>query len=173
MRWFVTTKDFQNLNVGVALDEGMASPDREYVLFNGERCIWRKYRVFFTRFRVPICLFVIDLRITCPGQPGHGSLLLDDTAGEKLRRLLDRFFAFREQEKRRLEDDPLLTIGDVTTLNLTQIEVRRAIPVVANSTFALCLISRFFCSLPHRRTVLTSRGRGKHVIINCCCGSVR
>lgn len=43
MKEFVQTKDFQNLNVGFALDEGMASPDNSYVLFNGERCIWRKF----------------------------------------------------------------------------------------------------------------------------------
>lgn len=43
MRKFVHTKDFQNLNVGVALDEGMASPTEEFALFNGERSIWRKF----------------------------------------------------------------------------------------------------------------------------------
>lgn len=38
---FVKTSDFRSLNVGVALDEGMASPTEEFILFYGERCIWR------------------------------------------------------------------------------------------------------------------------------------
>lgn len=42
MKKFIKTKDFSNLNVGFALDEGMASPTEEYSLYYGERCIWRK-----------------------------------------------------------------------------------------------------------------------------------
>lgn len=42
MEKFVHTKDFKNLNVDFALDEGMASPNDDFVLFNGERSIWRK-----------------------------------------------------------------------------------------------------------------------------------
>lgn len=42
MREFVKTKEFKELNVGFALDEGIASPDDVYALFNGERCIWCK-----------------------------------------------------------------------------------------------------------------------------------
>ncbi|XP_068897319.1 aminoacylase-1-like [Tenebrio molitor] len=101
MRKFVHTKDFQNLNVGVALDEGMASPTEEFALFNGERSIWH-------------------LHIHCPGSPGHGSLLLDNTAGEKVAYLLNKLFTFRKQEKQKLKDNPSWTIGDVTTVNLTQ-----------------------------------------------------
>lgn len=68
-------------------------------------------------------LIFLDLRIHCPGNPGHGSLLLDDTAGEKVRIILDRLFTFRDQEKKKLHDNPSLTIGDVTTVNLTQMKV--------------------------------------------------
>ncbi|XP_025834409.1 aminoacylase-1 isoform X2 [Agrilus planipennis] len=102
MSKFVETKDFEALNVGVALDEGMASANDDFILFYGERCIWH-------------------LHIHIPGQPGHGSLLLDDTAGEKLNVLLNKFFAFRHQEKNKLKSDKTLSIGDVTTVNLTQI----------------------------------------------------
>jgi len=103
MQQFVKTNDFQNLNVGFALDEGMANPGEEYVLFYGERCIWHLF-------------------IHCPGQPGHGSLLLDNTAGEKVRYILNKFYDFRQQEKKKLEDNSSLTIGDVTTVNLTQLK---------------------------------------------------
>lgn len=42
MKKFVYMNEFRNLNVGFALDEGMASPNDEYALFYAERCIWRK-----------------------------------------------------------------------------------------------------------------------------------
>lgn len=63
------------------------------------------------------------MRIHCPGQPGHGSLLLDNTAGEKARKILDRFYDLREQERKKLDDDPSLSTGDVTSINLTVIRV--------------------------------------------------
>jgi len=61
--------------------------------------------------------------VHCPGTTGHGSLLLPDTAGEKVRIIIDHFMDFREQEKKKLESDPSLKIGDVTTVNLTQLKV--------------------------------------------------
>lgn len=42
MKKFVNTNDFKNLKVGFALDEGMASPNEEFSLYYGERCLWRK-----------------------------------------------------------------------------------------------------------------------------------
>lgn len=43
MKKFVHMNEFRNLNVGFALDEGMASPNDDYALFYAERCIWRKF----------------------------------------------------------------------------------------------------------------------------------
>lgn len=48
-------------------------------------------------------------------------LLLKNTAGEKLHRVIDKFFKFRKGESDKLENNPKLTIGDVTTVNLTMI----------------------------------------------------
>ena len=59
----------------------------------------------------------------CPGTTGHGALLLPDTAGEKVRIIVDRFMDFREQEKKKLDSDPSLIISDVTSVNLTQLKV--------------------------------------------------
>lgn len=59
----------------------------------------------------------------CPGTPGHGALLLPDTAGEKVRIIIDRFMDFRQQEKEKLDLDPSLTIGGITSVNLTQLKV--------------------------------------------------
>lgn len=55
------------------------------------------------------------------GTAGHGSLLLANTAGEKLHYILDKMMQLRWQQVARLENNPELTIGDVTTINLTRI----------------------------------------------------
>ena len=43
MEKFVHCQDFRDLNIGFALDEGMASKGDHFILFPGERSIWRKY----------------------------------------------------------------------------------------------------------------------------------
>lgn len=43
MKKFVQTDSFKALNIGFALDEGMANPDEHFIVFNGERSIWRKF----------------------------------------------------------------------------------------------------------------------------------
>lgn len=68
-------------------------------------------------------LFLSEMHIHCPGHPGHGSLLLENTAGEKVSYILNKFFEFRREQQQKLIDDPLLTLGDVTTVNLTQLQV--------------------------------------------------
>ncbi|KAG6456640.1 hypothetical protein O3G_MSEX009848 [Manduca sexta] len=102
MEKFVETKEFKALNVDFALDEGMASPNDDFIVYNGERSIWQ-------------------IHVHCTGQPGHGSLLLPNTAGEKIRHVINRFMDYREEQKKILDSNPKLTIGDVTTINLTQL----------------------------------------------------
>lgn len=55
------------------------------------------------------------------GQPGHGSLLLPDTAGESMRVLLNKIYEFRKSQQKLLEDNPDLDLGDVTSINVTKI----------------------------------------------------
>ncbi|KAI8122699.1 hypothetical protein FF38_01384 [Lucilia cuprina] len=100
MEAFVKTDDFKKLNVGFSLDEGIASENDVFKVYYAERSIWQ-----------------IHFKIS--GQAGHGSLLLKNTVGEKLHYILNKMMAFREHEAKRLESDPNLTIGDVTTVNLT------------------------------------------------------
>lgn len=52
MAKFVKTSDFLELNVGFALDEGMADPSEQFLLFYGERSIWRMYELFISQFLV-------------------------------------------------------------------------------------------------------------------------
>ncbi|KAF4524215.1 hypothetical protein B566_EDAN013335 [Ephemera danica] len=101
---FIKTREFQQMNVGFALDEGIASDTDDYLVFYGER------------------VSCGGLVVRCLGTPGHGSLLLPDTAGEKLRHVIDRFMDFRRSELTKLEQDAKLTIGDVTTVNLTMVQ---------------------------------------------------
>lgn len=65
----------------------------------------------------------LDLHLHCSGATGHGSLLLKNTAGEKVRLLLDKFMSFRADEAKKLREDADKTIGDVTTVNVTKLYV--------------------------------------------------
>lgn len=60
----------------------------------------------------------IDLQIKCTGTPGHGSLLHENTAGEKMQYIINKFMNWRECEKLKLKNSNL-KIGDVTSINLT------------------------------------------------------
>lgn len=79
---------------------GIASPTNNFNIFFAERSIWH------VEFKVP-------------GNPGHGSLLLKNTAGEKLQKLLNRFYEYRDTQVQKLKGNAELTIGDVTTINTT------------------------------------------------------
>jgi len=65
------------------------------------------------------CL-MIDLQIKCTGTPGHGSLLHENTAGEKLHYVINKFMNWREHEKLRMKSCKLNS-GDVTSINLTMV----------------------------------------------------
>ena len=100
---FVESDYFKKLNVGFALDEGEANPTEKFFLFYGERSVW-------------------DVLIHCTGNTGHSSLLMNNTAGEKMRYIIDKFMDFRAQEEKRLSD-PKLKLADVTSVNLVRLEV--------------------------------------------------
>lgn len=102
MEPFVQTESFKALNVGFALDEGIASPNDEFNVYYAERTIWH-------------------IEIKCFGQSGHGSLLFKHTPGEKLNYMMNKLMEFRKNESLRLENNPELTIGDVTSVNLTML----------------------------------------------------
>lgn len=62
-------------------------------------------------------LSIVDVVFRVYGQPGHGSLLLHDTAAEKLRILLGKIYDYRASQEKILDDNPEKTVGDITTLN--------------------------------------------------------
>uniref|UniRef100_A0A8C2L6I4 N-acyl-aliphatic-L-amino acid amidohydrolase n=1 Tax=Cyprinus carpio TaxID=7962 RepID=A0A8C2L6I4_CYPCA len=103
METFVKLPEFHKLNIGFALDEGLANPTNAYTVFYGERNPWW-------------------ITVHCPGSPGHGSRFVENTAAEKLRRVINSFLEFREKEKHRLNTSECLTLGDVTTVNMTMVK---------------------------------------------------
>lgn len=102
MKAFVNSEDFANLNVGFLLDEGIASENSTFKAFYGERTCWQiLFRIY--------------------GQPGHGSLLLEETAAESMHFLLNKIYDFRKSQERMLEENPNLEVGDVTSINVTKL----------------------------------------------------
>ncbi|XP_067685085.1 aminoacylase-1A-like [Haliotis asinina] len=100
MSAFVKHEEFKKLNVGYALDEGLANPGSEFRVFYGERSMWW-------------------VQVTCKGAPGHGSGFIQNTAAAKVRKVMNSFLQFRDDEENRLKSNPNLSPGDVTTVNMT------------------------------------------------------
>ncbi|KAK5638803.1 hypothetical protein RI129_013098 [Pyrocoelia pectoralis] len=97
----VTTDNFKRLNVGFALDEGGEGVGNTLVVYYGE-----KKRETIT--------------VHCTGQSGHGSSLLENTAGEKLRFILGKFYDYRAEQKKKENEEQ--RTDNITTLNLTMVK---------------------------------------------------
>jgi len=78
MGQFVKTEQFRKMNVGVCLDEGLASPNEIYTVFYGQRAA------------APITL-------TATGPTGHGSRFVQGTAVEKLMKAVQKMLQFRRK----------------------------------------------------------------------------
>ncbi|KFD63051.1 hypothetical protein M514_07982 [Trichuris suis] len=91
---FVETEEFRLLNVGLCLDEGVASEDDIYRIYYAERSLWW-------------------LKVIASGNSGHASTFVDDTAAEKLYYVTSKFLQMREEEKAKLLNDHCLTVGDI------------------------------------------------------------
>ncbi|XP_062325436.1 aminoacylase-1A-like [Osmerus eperlanus] len=111
METFVNHPEFKKLNIGFALDEGLANPGDTFTVFYGERNPWW-------------------ITVHCPGSPGHGSRFVENTAAEKLRSIINSFLDFREKEKHRLNTSECFTLGDVTTINMTMVKGGMAYNVI-------------------------------------------
>ncbi|OZJ02963.1 hypothetical protein BZG36_04519 [Bifiguratus adelaidae] len=122
MKLLCETDDFKALNVGFALDEGIACPHKALKVFYGERAPWW-------------------VKITAKGPVGHGSQFIQDVATIKLVKVLRKFIEFREEQEKQLEigvhdDGRAFTLGDVTTVNLTMLEAGVQYNVVPNEASA-------------------------------------
>jgi len=104
MKYFIKTEEFKRMNVGLVLDEGLANPTEAFTVFYGERVPWW-------------------INVTARGPAGHGSRFIENTAMEKLIRVINKCLEFREEQKRELDKGHECgkTLGDVITLNLTRL----------------------------------------------------
>ncbi|KAJ4962715.1 hypothetical protein NE237_022654 [Protea cynaroides] len=76
---FAQSEEFEKMNVGIVLDEGLASTNENYRVFFGERCPWW-------------------LVIKATGSPGHGSKLYDNSAMENLLKSIESIRRFRASQ---------------------------------------------------------------------------
>ncbi|XP_032145942.1 aminoacylase-1 isoform X1 [Sapajus apella] len=119
MELFVQRPEFQALRAGFALDEGLANPTDAFTVFYSERSPWW-------------------VRVTSTGRPGHGSRFIEDTAAEKLHKVVSSILAFREKEWQRLQSNPHLKEGAVTSVNLTKLEggvAYNVVPATMSASF--------------------------------------
>ncbi|PJF16762.1 hypothetical protein PSACC_03432 [Paramicrosporidium saccamoebae] len=112
MEVFVGTDMFKALNVGFALDEGIPTPFPSFLLFNSERAPWC--------ICCTIKLINVGIKLTARGNAGHGSVMLQGTAVERLLACLDKVRQFRAEQSGKLykSDNLIRDAGktfDVTT----------------------------------------------------------
>uniref|UniRef100_A0A8C0MWJ9 N-acyl-aliphatic-L-amino acid amidohydrolase n=2 Tax=Canis lupus familiaris TaxID=9615 RepID=A0A8C0MWJ9_CANLF len=99
--------------------EGLANPTDAFTVFYSERSPWW-------------------VRITSTGNPGHGSRFIEDTAAEKLHKVVSSILTFREKERQRLQSNPHLKAGAVTSVNLTKLEggvAYNVVPATMSASF--------------------------------------
>lgn len=124
---FLETDAFTSLNVGVALDEGLASPTEAFSIYYGQRAVWW-------------------LIVKAKGSVGHGSRFVENTAMMKLMESCQHFLKFREQERLRLVESEhgtggkSLKLGDVTSVNMTMMKGGHSVNDGKTESFALNVI---------------------------------
>lgn len=123
---FLKTAEFQALGtIGVALDEGLASPEPQTTVFYGERApMW--------------------ILVHADGATGHGSRFIADTAVEKLIGLSHKALQFRALQEKKLGHSggcahcQSKKLGDVMSLNLTMLDA--GVTLDGGKTYALNVI---------------------------------
>ncbi|PRQ25218.1 putative N-acyl-aliphatic-L-amino acid amidohydrolase [Rosa chinensis] len=95
---FAESDVFKALNVGIVLDEGLASPSEHYRAFYAERCPWW-------------------LIIKATGAPGHGAKLYDNTAMENILKSIESVRRFRASQFD-LVKAGLKAEGEVVSVNM-------------------------------------------------------
>ncbi|KAI9021341.1 Aminoacylase-1 [Hyaloraphidium curvatum] len=116
---FVDTPEFDALDVGFEMDEGIADPDPEGLeVFYAER-------------------IGAAFRVTAKGNAGHASQFIKDTAAAKLVAFAGAMLKLRDEQQQILAegvhpDGTKYALGDVTTINLTLLGGGKQVNVVPN-----------------------------------------
>ncbi|XP_052165544.1 uncharacterized protein LOC127782403 [Oryza glaberrima] len=105
---FVASKEFKDMNIGLVLDEGLASPGEEYRVFYGERSPWW-------------------LTIKAKGAPGHGAKLYDGSAMENLMKSVEAIRRFRTSQFDLVKSGAKAE-GDVVSVNLAYLKAGTPTP---------------------------------------------
>ncbi|RVX12108.1 Aminoacylase-1 [Vitis vinifera] len=95
---FADSDEFKKMNVGIVLDEGLASPNENYRAFYAERSPWW-------------------LVIRATGAPGHGAKLYDNTAMENILKSIESVRRFRAAQFD-LVKSGLKSEGEVISVNM-------------------------------------------------------
>ncbi|XP_049866406.1 aminoacylase-1-like [Pectinophora gossypiella] len=118
MKLFAASEEFKRLNIGFELDEsGPHHKPDEFFAFHGERTSRQ-------------------IKVTCVGDPGHGSFLSSGTAGEKIAYIIDKFMSYRAEQTKQIKSRTIRGFGEITTINLTQLEGGVQINVLPKSLSA-------------------------------------
>ncbi|KAH8548841.1 hypothetical protein BGW37DRAFT_505277 [Umbelopsis sp. PMI_123] len=121
MKLLVKMQEFKDLNVGFALDEGIANEKDTIRVFYGERAPWW-------------------VKVVSIGQTGHGSqLIIEDNATLKLMKVINKFLDYRADQEHKLIhgiDGRKVELGDVNTINLTMLNAGVQFNVVPQDAWA-------------------------------------
>lgn len=121
---FVKSEIFKKLNIGLVLDEGLASPGDEYRLFYGERSPWWTV-------------------IRAKGMPGHGAKLYDGSAMENLLKSIEVIKRFRTAQFD-LVKAGIKAEGDVVSINFVYLKAGTPTPTVSCCFVFLCYCAASF-----------------------------
>ena len=108
MKALLKTDQWKEMNIGFALDEGLANPNDAY------RVYYAGCLIKFILERAPLWT-----KIVATGAAGHGSQFIDPNATIRVVNVINKFLEFREMEKQRLfysrkESGAKYELGDVT-----------------------------------------------------------
>lgn len=108
---FANSKIFDEMNVGIVLDEGLASPEDKYRLFYAERR-------------------AMSLVIKATGAPGHGAKMYDNTAMENLLKSIESVRRFRASQFD-LVKAGVKAEGEVISVNMVFLKAGTPSPTVS------------------------------------------
>jgi len=159
----VETPEFKALNVGFALDEGIANPHDEFTVFYGERGVWW-------------------LTLKAAGPTGHASRFVPGTATSKLMRSVQHFLDYRDLQEQKLLGSHAdhgaecahavsakLALGDVVTINLTVLKA--GVTVDGGKSYSMNVIpmeaEAGFGQLKRTHASARDKGRGTRTCAFC------
>lgn len=120
---FADSDVFKKMNVGIVLDEGLASPDAHYRVFYAERSPWW-------------------LAIKATGDPGHGAKLYDNSAMENLHKSIESIRRFRAAQFDLVKSGSGAE-GEVISVNMVFLKAGTPSPTVSYKCRLLLIFYQF------------------------------